>query len=183
MKLWTFQRPGAWARAQECGTLRGDGRRIEQLFRPAYRWLRERMKERIPGCAGRFPVWAWVEKPDLRRSEHRLRPGERSVILECEVPEGRVLFSEFMAWHHVLNGWFLALSEAEDERWERKWGRSRHEALPPRARLRVEESWERIFDVRALARSPLWRGTQVVQAVVEEVRLEEIVGAREVAAR
>ena len=186
MRLWTIHCADAWAAAQRRGVLRADGRRITlRDLRPAYRWLMDQMRCRLSGYAGRYPVWAWsAPKPDLRWRAH-LPPGTPGVRVEFVAPADAVLLSDFDAWHIVLARDYLALTEEEDEAWE---GRARaatgmdfprFEALPSDLQAEVRASWERIFDLDALNAAPLWHAdrndTQFVQAVLEEVRLDQVV--------
>ena len=173
--LWTIQAPEAWERCRRTGRLVPDGRRGWRHFRPAYRWLREQARSRLPGYAGGPLLWAWLRKPDLRRRQ--FSPGRPGVRFEFAVPRERVLCSDFSAWHCVLNLDYLALSEAEDDAWDRRLAERgldwRH--LPPAERRELEKSWERIFDLEALDASD-WTGPVThVQAVLELIRLEEVV--------
>ena len=155
MRLWTFRDPNEWRAAEKAGRLRADGRRVmERGFRPAYRWMMSQMRKRIVGYGGRFPLWAWAEKgpADLRRAGHGTK-GSEMLLVTCEVPAERVLLSDFAAWHFALNGWHLGLTEAEDASWERRWQHRKPDQLPPAARRRMERSWERMFDFKALAAS------------------------------
>ena len=103
------------AKAQRVGALKGDGRFVWKEFRPAYRWMRRQMAERLGDCRGQYPVWAWLQpKPDLRRGGH-LPQGMIGVRLEFIVPAQEVLLSDFSAWHMVLNDGYLALSEGESD--------------------------------------------------------------------
>lgn len=113
MHLWTIQATGFWKSAKERGVLRRDGRRItfRDDYRNPYRWMREQMKKRIPECRGRYPIWLWNEKPDIRMT-HWHQGGERVIRLEVEVPDERVLLSGFDIWHYILNLWFLVRTGA-----------------------------------------------------------------------
>ena len=64
--------------------------------------------------------------------------------MEINIPEEKVLLSDFEAWHFVLNDWYYspATNEQEWERLEKKF-----DSLPERKQKQVEEkSWQRIFD-------------------------------------
>ncbi len=199
MRLWTIQHPAALERARRNGALRGDGRRLclGPQFRRPYRWLIGEMLKRVPGYTGRYPVWAWPKKQDLRGVGYVPR-GEKAVMIECEVPGERVLLSDFGAWHMVLNGSYLALTEAEDDEWDRAWGKQLREYdywervgrrkgepepadIPHEQRLRLERSWERIFDFKVLRRSKWAGGARLEpQATLEEVLVpDEVVSVRE----
>ncbi len=175
--LWTIQVPEVWERFRRTGVLAADGRRTPYYYRDAYRWLRRQAAARLAGYSGCAFVWAWLRpKPDLRSSGH-LPKGRRGVRIEFVVPADRMLCSDFSAWHCVLNQWYLAFSEAEDDAWfgslPKKWT---WKTLPDEKRREIEISWERIFDLGSLQASP-WTGPVThVQAVLERVFLREVTG-------
>ncbi len=187
VRLWTIQPVGFWEASKEKGVLRSDGRRLAhgQDFRRPYRWLRGQMKKSVPGYGGRPPLWFWTEKPDMRKTCWAAG-GLRMVRLEVEVPEERVLVSDFLLWHTPLNGGYLGTSEADDdafyreveERLGRKHARVEDEGFPEDLKKRALASWERIFPDRwhELGGSD-WLGEipGLLQACAEEIRVEEVV--------
>ena len=60
--------------------------------------------------------------------------GTSGVCLTVDIPDNKVLLSDFDAWHCVLNNWFCPLTNEEDELFENEKGN-----------LTIEESWDRIF--------------------------------------
>lgn len=129
----------------------------------AYRWMAQQLARRDPAPSpDALPVWAWHghEPPSRFR---RARPHQELALLELEIAPERALLSDWGLWHWALRGWYLgSVSEMAD---------------PPGP---VEDSWERILD-------PAWRapdwfalppGHGRVQAVLWEVRPEDVVGAR-----
>jgi hypothetical protein len=109
------------------------------------------------------------------------------VYVERASTAARVLLSDFDAWHIVLTGGYLSLSEKEDTAWEQRLpsGASSDETLPRRLKEEIQQSWERIFDFAALRASEPGGITYLrcTQAVIEEVRLEEVVDVRAFTAR
>jgi hypothetical protein len=94
----------------------------------AYAWLGQEMDQRCTlrrPPEARFPVWAWHtwygtrrRKPDLRFSDVRAHAAaEPQVLLTLEIPDEVVLLSDFDAWHHVLNRWYLD-TESETDNFE-----------------------------------------------------------------
>jgi hypothetical protein len=91
------------------------------------------------------------------------------VLLTCRVPRERVLLSEFVAWHDVLNK-CLAVDdlppEAQDEAIDAFFEERDRDGLgelppaqwPPALRDRVLRSWQRIFDLCAHPRGSTWQG-------------------------
>lgn len=177
-ELWTIQSQTTWERFVAEGVLRTDEELVWPEFLPAYRWMAAQMRSRLPACTERMPIWAWHRpRPDLRRAGH-LPPGSMGVCICFTLPALRVLLSDFIAWHSVLNGWYLALSEAECDAWESSLPRGCHwyEELPPDRQREVRASWERVFDLENLALAKDWLGTgEYIQATIEEVHLEDII--------
>lgn len=146
--------------------------------------MADQMRLRLYPPHYRFPLWGWYNwegkecpKPDLRASGH-LPKGANGVRIEFEIPEDRVLLSDFDAWHFVLNRWFLFLYEQEGkdfiEELERAGIRQRWPYQEP-FHSRIINSWQRIFDLEAGA--PEWRGTlskNCIQATFWELKLSQI---------
>ena len=76
-------------------------------FAAAYDWMRWQMATKVSGYGGGFPIWLWVRitRRDLIGS---LRASRRSAhdthVVTVSVPRDRVLMTDYMAWHDVLNG-------------------------------------------------------------------------------
>lgn len=171
MRLWTIQHIDAWNVAKRKGYLEGNPDYMEDDLMASYKWMMDRMAERLPGYRGGYPVWLWLQRPDLRRGGHLAR-GERGVLLEAEMNPEEVLISDFEAWHVVLNNGFLALTESEAERFEAG-------KLP----VSREESWSRIFDWRELGKHGYREGEAVLQAVTERLDISGVKSVREFTAR
>jgi hypothetical protein len=92
--------------------------------------------------------------------------------LKVEIPDHQVLLSDFEAWHIVLNDGYLPLTEKEDECYDAGQGW-----------MTKEESWERIFEIEALKRSPLWRGDSILQGTTGRLWLHQVKGVRKFVAR
>lgn len=175
--LWTVQHKAAWEQAQISGWLTADGRRVPPAWRDPYLWMMWQMRQRLPEYGGRYPVWAWqAPKPDLRRVGH-LKPGTDGVLLRVSVHREEVLLSDFGAWQAVLNRWFLALTPAEQSKWDRQWS-----ARPDAAEL-IRRSWLRIFDLPLIDRSPLWGPSRAIQACLEQIDVCQVESVREFVAR
>jgi len=195
MRLWTLQHENVLRIVQEQGVFRADGRRCDRDFRDAYAWLRQEVKKRVSGAAGRPLIWAWKQpKPDLRRSGH-LISGTPGVRLELEIPDERVLLSDFDGWHFRLNSSYLPVSSADMESWHeqdrlklRALQRENPRITTMELKRRIDEdvmeeieaSWQRMFDL------PLMKSAfctpemtfedyeQHIQAVFEYFTVDEI---------
>jgi hypothetical protein len=179
MRVWTIQPVEVLARLEEKQVLHVDPAHIPKEFRHAYDWMRTQMARRIPGCRGHYPWWGWHSpRPDLRCSGHLPR-GNRGVRLELELDPAEVLLSDFDAWHVVLNRGYLALSEKEEEAWYQHFEESVPDRwawpLPEPWHSDILSSWERIFDLEALATSKYWQaGLHYIQATFETLRLADV---------
>ncbi|MCX6029858.1 MAG: DUF3841 domain-containing protein [Chloroflexi bacterium] len=179
MRIWTIQPVEVLARLEAEQVLYADPAHIWPEFRGAYDWLAGQMQRRIPGYGGGYPWWGWYNpKPDLRGSGHLPR-GTRGVRLELELDPAQLLLSDFDAWHIVLNQGYLALTEAEDEAWDARFRAAVPDsrAWPPSEPWHSEilASWERIFDLEALAASEYWgAGARYVQTTFETLRLADV---------
>lgn len=179
MRVWTVQPVEVLIRLEEEQVLYADPAYAPPEFRHAYDWMRAQMKRCIPGYSGGYPWWGWHSpRPDLRRSGHLPR-GTHGVRLELELDPAQMLLSDFDAWHSVLNRGYLALSEEKEEGWYRCFETSVHDrfAWPPPEPWysAILSSWERIFDLEALAASNYWEaGPRYIQATFEALRLADV---------
>lgn len=190
VRLWTVQTPDIWERLQREGELDSDPDWVCPEYRSAFDWMRNQMARRVPGYTGRYPWWAFAQpKPSLRQGGF---PGRRGagllrVRLELAVPAEQVLLSNFDAWNAVLNHRLLSLSEAESDAWDAELemsGYDRTQPLPESWETELQRTWERIFDLEALATSERYRDwiTRVVnrvQATFERLERAQVVAVTE----
>jgi len=149
---WTIQDLPAWEQAQVTKQLTGNPTFIHPDFKPAYDWMVAQMQVRLLPVTPGYPIWLWTTRPDLRESGYAER-GTPQVLLHCTLDPASVLLSDYMAWHHVLNEWTLTWEEAEE--------------------IDQQKSWERIFDLEALAKHPDW-GINTTQGVVPSIPLDQL---------
>lgn len=125
MKYYCIYKKETYLKILEKGYI--EGNKNEYMFPEAYNWLTNQMKKRIGGYKESDGlVFLWTKKPDLRSSGH-LNKGEEGVLIEVRIDKYKVLLSNFMAWHCVLNN--ITAELYEDEKIDKL------------------ESWERIFDL------------------------------------
>lgn len=132
MRFWSMQTLEAWEVAQKRGYLEGSS--DHAMFPEQYLWMIEQMKKRLPNYEGEYPVWLWLEKPDMRSTSH-FPGGTHCVRLTIELDEADVLVSDMHRWHLVLSNTFCSDSEKEDDDFNNGL-----------IDITKEESWERIFD-------------------------------------
>jgi len=113
------------------------------------------MKSKLPWVSGDFPVWAWPWEdyinfvPDERWGQ----VGAEMVALGFEVPDARVVKSDFVAWHQVLNNDAILDEVASFTEAEKL------------------SSWQRIFDPAQLEG---WTDGTSIQACVDRVLPSEV---------
>jgi hypothetical protein len=151
-KYYTIQSIEGWKEAQKVGHLVGYPDYVWDDFSDPYQWMMRQMEKRIPSYGGEYPIWVWTERQDLRRAGY-FEPGISGVQLELNIPDEKVLLSDFNAWHFVLNNDSLLIDDEEN--------------------ISKEESWERIFDFDFLANQLEW-GDIDPQGVTGKVFLSDI---------
>ncbi len=180
LQLWTIQPLEFWRQAETKGVLRADGRRIAHTdFRPAYRWLMQKMSERLVNYEGNYPIWAWAEpKPDLRNRYH-LERGTDGVRIHFRAPKSEVLLSDYDSWHMLLgsNPSLVPLSETEYDEFYADYNQARAAGEDMTTRnSHIVASWERILDLPTLRASTEWASEQpYTQATVGQVAMSQVV--------
>lgn len=167
VELWTLQDVRILCMLKRTGVLRADGRRVGygKDARPAYRWLIQQMSDRIDGYHGGYPIWAWPEKPDLRRSKYAMWNGRLSVRIGFRVQRSRALIFDLDTWHCILHGGPITLCEQEfnlSDHWNPG---------------QIKQTWQRVFDLPLLERAnSAWLGPapRDTQVVLGEIYLSDI---------
>lgn len=160
------------------GVYRTDANLIkESYFLPSYDWLSKYLEEKDAKPNGvSYPIWAWYrrdgkeKKPDLRSSGYETS-GVKCVCIELEIPDEKVLLSDFDLWNYVLNNWWLDDSKSEEE-YDKlyEW----FDVLPYEERERMKrESWKKIFDITP-ERSDWYCKGEYVQAIFWELKREYV---------
>lgn len=150
MKCWSIRSLAELELLQNGETLITPDDKIDDYHVTAYQWMTKELTKRIepPPQGVTYPIWVWrywnsrtKPKPDLRCGGHLAR-GTKAVRLELEIPDEKVLLSDFDGWHAVLNEWYHAEDEADWERFDEL-----EKTLNPKIRKKlIEESWHKIFD-------------------------------------
>jgi len=159
MQLWSIINQEQYDYIQKNGYLHSDGSKIWPDFKSPYKWLIGQMIKKIdpPPKNVTYPIWAWAQwegesrkKPDIRTLRHSCGNGTFYRI-ELEIPKERIVLSNFIDWHHVLNSSYLAFSEIEDDKFDNRLMTKNLEYgnwdnYPNDIQNVITESWERIFD-------------------------------------
>lgn len=190
MILWTVQPIEVWHQLESRGVFRAEKQYVDPDFRFGYRWMIRQMKQRLsqsPDDQSCTPIWAWRQyegprrpRPDLRHACWLEKDWE-GVRIEFEADEESALCSDFELWHYVLNYWYLAPSEADEEAFQAELtraGQCYYAQKPlPNSELdaRIQRSWLAIFD---LSDEGHWLGQPLaqrsIQAVVWELSLAQV---------
>lgn len=179
MILWTIQPEEVYALIQRTGVYHCDyAKSGMDDWQEQYDWLVREMKERIgelpEGVS--YPVWAWYmregarKKPDLRRERWGNGwKGERFACMEIDIPEERLILSDYDTWSVILLNGLLADTEEECELLEKEC-----EAMPPDAQRDYKyRNWKNVFDLTYVDNGWMHRGDSI-QATFWELRKEDI---------
>ena len=179
MILWTIQPVEVYDLIQETGVYHCDfTKSMLSDCQDQYDWLVQEMKDRIgdPPRGVSYPVWAWYmwegdrKKPDLRRERWgKGWKGERFACMEIDVPEDRIVLSDFDSWSIILLHGLLSDSEEEDTRLENEYNSLSEEDK----RAYRDKNWERAFDLTYVDNDWMHRGDSI-QATFWELRKEDI---------
>ena len=182
MKLWTIQPMEVWREIQDKGVYRCNPSLIPLDLDEEYKWLIRKMADRIgpPPEGVLYPVWAWYKqngkhrKPDLRSERWDYGPGnEDYTCIEIEIPDEKVLLSDFDVWHIILNHGLISETEEEDREQEKQF-----ETLPEDKQIEYQNrNWERVFDISPINNGWITRGDWI-QATFWELKKEDVLSVR-----
>lgn len=154
MQYWSIRTIEELEILQSGKILTTNSEKVDDYHIPAYQWMIKQLIKRVepPPNGVIYPIWVWrychsrtKPKPDLRYGGYDRR-GEKRVLLSLEIPETKVLLSDFDGWHAVLNEWYQADDEADWYRFD-----ALEKTLSPQMRRKlIEESWHKIFDWQKL---------------------------------
>ena len=178
MKLWTMQPVEVYDILKRDGIFICDKEKADNIeFLEAYDWLNKYLEKKDPKPGNvEYPIWAWFrfnsmeKKPDLRHSCYGRR-GQKMVCIEVEIPDEKVLLSDYDNWHYVLNKCWLDDSMCEEE-WDELHDWFDALPLPKQDEIR-EKSWEKIFDTTIWENE--WRSNgKYIQAIFWELKMENV---------
>lgn len=179
MILWTIQPKKIYDEIMRTGRYRCDFNKSHMTaWKYQYDWLVQEMKSRIgkPPKGVTYPVWAWYmwesrrKKPDLRREKwENGTKGDRFVCMEIDIPENRLLLSDFDLWSIILLN--SLISESEEEYRKLK---AVYDSLPEKDRRTFrEQNWKKAFNITPYENDWICRGSSI-QATFWELRREDI---------
>lgn len=182
MKVWSYQTLEAYQTLLQTGRLSSTRDRVCIAdFVPMYDVLREMMARKLgpPPTEDTYPMWVWVRARSGKRYGGR-KPTSRykgNVLLHLEVPQERMLVTEFQAWGICLNyGALVPFEGEEDLEFERLTASMTRE--DPRRLALVSPTWERLTDLQwCLEHIYESQNPRVLrlQGTLWEIRLEDVV--------
>lgn len=192
MRLWTTQTQAFWDQLQDQGRISCESEYAESLFLTYYDWLSGQMCRRIgppPESGIRFPIWAWKQQGSHKKPCRPSPPSsgnlDQEVFLTIDVPDEKVLLSDFDLWGNcVLNDFYIPADKADNRRFDKMEDRLRRAGIPAGewpedVKAEIRRSWERIFDLdhpchyQHLARRNRW-----IQATFWELKRDWVVDCR-----
>lgn len=184
MKVWTLQPIEIWDLLQKEKIIYGKEKYVDEYFLSSYKWMMQQMENKLPDYTGNPPIWVWVQpKPDLR-SSHGFEKGQRAVRLELEIPEARILISDYDAWHCVLNGWYLNFTDEEEKEFDKERNDIRlFEEMPEQLKTKIVNSWDRIFEIDKLKNTEWTADKQYLQGVIDGLYLSDVKKVKEFVSR
>ena len=200
MKLWTIQHHDAYKLLIKNGILNiGEDNILDNCnYKFAYDWMAVELNKKDCRPKGlRYPIWAWYQwegkrkKRDMRESGFSKR-GDPMVQLEIEIPEEKVLLSDFDVYHMILNNGFIFPTVEEVEAFESlyksqgiKYGDGKFDTLQEEkleaVKRLIVDSWAGIFDLTKEDDNWLYGKNEdkSIQAVFWELREDQIIWTRE----
>ena len=113
MILWTIQSIEVYEQIQDHGVFHCDFAKSGfNDWSEQFDWLAQEMRARIgnPPDGVTHPIWAWYmwegirKKPDLRRERWGNGwKGDRFVCMEIDIPEERLVLTDFDSWSIILS--------------------------------------------------------------------------------
>ena len=189
MRLYTFQPLWIVDTLKTTGYWRPEGTRQRLLatldtpdepcpFMVSYDWLGTYMLEQ-----GRVPlrpvkdvmdlVWLWANRPELHTDGGSSFYAEPHALLELEIPEERVLLTDFDIWHHPLNMWPVApYAEVDAFQDKAPW---EHRYTDPALLAELKATWPRVCDLAYCATIKEGFDPLAVQATVFDISLKDVV--------
>lgn len=184
MKLWTMQPASLLNEIEKNGVFRCDESKSfnltkENSLKPQYNWLINQMEQKIGKRPDgvKFPIWAWHtwefkrQMPDPDSAAFLKRDGDR-VFLTIDIPEEKVVLTDFDAWQNVMTDGFVsaATNEREYDREAELLDTTDDTEL---AKL-IQKSWQNVFIVDKVDNEFLTRG-KYIQATFWEIIPEYII--------
>lgn len=182
MKLYTYQHKSVLEHINDKGFYKVDGRRSLAAcwrggFKKGYDFIVKHLQEKDPNnYKATYPIWAFVEKSSP--SDFGVKNTD-TILLVLDIDESRVLLSDFINYHAILNNAYCNL---DDEDWEEheKLYYPNDEVYPQGISKEdyqkvVEDSWINIFNIRDSKKEDIQANFWVIKKedIVEVIEITE----------
>ena len=167
MIVYTFQHPIVLGQIIKEEKLRCAPKYWDEDMVKYYEWMYDQYKQRI-GSYEKSLVWVWEKIPDFYFEQdedeewivERDEPYRYRVLLVLDIPQERILWSDYDAWHVPLNdGQILTKVEELEEAQGKKFDET--------------HGWEYVFDLEWLMENE-WSGEITKQGVFDVVDISAI---------
>lgn len=183
MEVWTIQPAEALNEIEKYGSYRCDPARSFNLSKsdslePAYKWLMGKMREKIGDEPEgvEYPIWAWHtwnferKAPDPEDPSFLKRETEK-VLMTLDIPDDRLVLTDFDAWHGVMMNAYVSAAVTEEEY---NAAEEKLENLPEDELAdEIARSWDNVFLTDRVETDYLERG-RYIQATFWEILPEYV---------
>lgn len=167
MIVYTFQNPAILEQIIKEQKLRCAPKYWDEDMKKYYEWMYDQYKQRI-GSKEKSLIWYWEKIPEFYFEqdeddewiEERDEPYRYRVLLVLDIPQERILWSDYEGWHAPLND-IKILSEEEELQAEN--GKIFDET----------HGWEYVFDFKWLIDNE-WSGEIIKQGVFDVIHISAI---------
>ncbi len=126
---------------------------IAPFFMERYRIFVKMAQEIVPRPKGiEYPIWCSISKRNC------LKPVEKELVYEIEVPKDEIIYFDGCKWDYVLNNLYIPKDEADANEYKREIERlgvkdefnfidGKYKGMYPEIEKKIRDSWVRIFDI------------------------------------
>ncbi len=184
MKIWSMQPASILDDIDKYGFFRCDETKSfnlskENSLKPQYNWLINQMEQKIgkrPEGVN-FPIWAWHtwefkrQMPDPDSAAFLKRDGDK-VFLTIDIPDDKVVLTDFDAWQNVMTDGFV--SAATNEKEYDIEAELLENANDEEIVELIHKSWQNVFITDKVENDYLIRG-KYIQATFWEITSKNII--------
>lgn len=177
IKLYTIQHSSVLKSLYKKGFYSCSNKKFiyDESFFDSYNWLFKESKKRNKKWNTKFPIWCWLEKPDLRSYRYfrdsRLNKIEENVLITFFIDKKDVIFTDYELWHFVLNKSYLPngdnFNEKKMSNFYKKY--EKNGKLNNQGIKIMKKSWEKCFNLRKKTK---------IQATIQKLFQNDIVSLK-----
>ena len=126
-------------------------RDISDFFLEKYRLFVEMAEKIVPRDEStEYPIWCTVSK------KYCLRPIDKEVVYELEVPKEEIIYFDGAKWDLVLNNLYIPIDKEDGENFSKEIAKlgvtdsfsfidGKYKGMYPEIEKKIRDSWQRIF--------------------------------------